>query len=376
MRLAILMSLGSPWARNTATHLSRLGHQVCAIDFADATPDTGYLNGSAWYQLESIAQLRQTLADVQVIHSRWNSHLRYLLGSQTVRRLCTQWRADLLLTLYAGGFAAAACLSGFRPYAIYAVGSDVLFVSGAKRWLTRLALERAARVFANGKFLAQKARDLAPAAQVVPHYLGVDTAKFLPAPKASAPLRILCSRGFQVVYNNSYLIQALSYLPASVPDYRLTFASGGPLLDSARRLADTLLSAEARSKVEFLGGVPEERLLQELQSAHVFVSVSRSDGTSTSLLEALSCGVYPVVSDIPQNREWIDPSLGQGILVPLDQPPVLAQVLAEAMRDPARRDQAAVLNRQTALDRADARKNTEALSSQLTTLLSRTAAPL
>src|SRR4029079_13645664 len=39
--------------------------------------------------------------------------------------------------------------------------------------------------------------------------------------------------------------------------------------------------------------------------AEVYVSASRSDSTSQSLLEAMAAGALPVVSDIPGNREWV-----------------------------------------------------------------------
>lgn len=37
----------------------------------------------------------------------------------------------------------------------------------------------------------------------------------------------------------------------------------------------------------------------------VFISIPSSDSTSVSLLEAMCCGLFPIVSDLPANREWI-----------------------------------------------------------------------
>jgi glycosyltransferase involved in cell wall biosynthesis len=36
-----------------------------------------------------------------------------------------------------------------------------------------------------------------------------------------------------------------------------------------------------------------------------FISIPGSDATSISLLEAMSAGCIPIVSDLPANREWI-----------------------------------------------------------------------
>lgn len=37
----------------------------------------------------------------------------------------------------------------------------------------------------------------------------------------------------------------------------------------------------------------------------LFISIPTSDATSLSLLEAMSYGVYPIVSNLPANLEWI-----------------------------------------------------------------------
>ena len=154
--------------------------------------------------------------------------------------------------------------------------------------------------------------------------LGIDTDRFTPGVALETPIQLVCTRGFTPVYNNEYLIQAMALLPADLPEFTFTFVSGGPQLDAARALAESVLPTTIRARVVFLGGVTGERLLELLQSAHIYASVSRSDGTSTSLLEALACGLYPILSDIPQNREWVSAELQNGNLVPLEQPEVLA----------------------------------------------------
>ena len=93
--------------------------------------------------------------------------------------------------------------------------------------------------------------------------------------------------------------------------------------------------------------------------------MSRSDGTSTALLEALSCGLFPILSDIPQNREWIDSTANNGILVPLDKPAKLADALSCAIQDEQWRRRAGKYNRSLILERADSRKNMDILVSKL-----------
>lgn len=73
-----------------------------------------------------------------------------------------------------------------------------------------------------------------------------------------------------------------------------------PLLDPVqRRIArDPLLAG----RVHLLGKVAHARVETLMQAADVFVSGSRTEGCGYALLEALACGVMPVVTDIPAFR--------------------------------------------------------------------------
>jgi glycosyltransferase involved in cell wall biosynthesis len=369
MRLAVLMNVGSPWSREAAQRLTELGHQVHVVDFCGPGRAATYLRRDDVFQRNSIDGFAKTVTRVHFLHSRFKSELRYFTAFSQVSRLCRMHDCQLLLTLYGGGQAIMAWLSRVRPYVVYVVGSDVLLVMGVRRQVARFVLGAAREVFANGTHLAAQTRYLAPRARVIPLYLGVDTSRFHPGEGDSAPPGILCTRGFLPVYSNDYLIRALACLQEPQPDFRVTFVSAGPQLNEARQLADRLLAAPVRSRVQFLGGVSQERLLDELRSASIYVSLSKSDGTSTSLLEALACGLFPVLSDIPQNREWITPELKNGILVPLDRPESVAEALRRALGDDGLRARAVEINRRLVLERADGRRNIGALATRLESIL-------
>jgi glycosyltransferase involved in cell wall biosynthesis len=362
------MSIGSPWARNAAWWLSRLGHVVHVVDFVEEQ-STGYLAANDGCQASAIEAFASSVAGINQIAPRTSSKWRYVFAAFPLRRIARQFRADVILSLYSGGFSLMAYLSGFRPYATYVVGSDVLLIRSLNRWLSRHTLTAARTVFSNGHYLAEQTRKIAPNANVVPLLFGVDVEKFSPGSPPPSPVHVVCTRGFSALYNNDYLIRALARLPEGLPDFRVTFVSPGPLLPFVRDLADKLLSSAMRRRVEFLGGVADEELPAILQSAHVYASLSRSDGTATSTLEALACGLYPVLSDIPQNREWIDQTSPNGLLVPLDQPQKLADALVIAIRGEEQRSQAALRNRQLILDRADSSQTMKALSTMLESIV-------
>ncbi len=79
--------------------------------------------------------------------------------------------------------------------------------------------------------------------------------------------------------------------------------------------------------------VPEtEAVYQYLQAADIFVLPSVSEGMSNSLLEAMSCGLACVVSDIGGNRELVEGGSG-GILVTPHNPQSLAKGILNLLTD-------------------------------------------
>ena len=365
MRIAIFSQLRSPWSRQAALRLAELGHQIHFIDFKGPGNAIGYLHDRDEVFLSDIKGFRERMSGIHLIDVKLSSHIRYLAYAPTLRRICQRCEADILLTLWGGGWATMVYLSGVRPYAVFVGGGDILRVAGIHKWISAFTLKRAAIVFANGRYFGEKAHEFAPGARIFPLYYGVDPQRFFPVDPHPSPLGIICTRGFMKTYNNAYLIEALATMPQNLPVYRVTFTSPGELLEETQLFADRILPGWLRHRVEFLNGVTDDKMVTSLQNSHIYVSLSRYDGTSISLLEALSCGLFPVLSDIPQNREWIDPSLSNGLLAPLDQPKALAEALVRALSDEKTRQRARSINRQMILDRADGRKNMAILAHEL-----------
>ena len=86
--------------------------------------------------------------------------------------------------------------------------------------------------------------------------------------------------------------------------------------------------------------------------AQVSVSISEHDGTPNSLLEAMTCGCFPIAGDIESLREWIVPGVN-GLLVNPDSPEELASAVISALLNEKLRSDAAEKNRRIILERAE-----------------------
>ena len=76
--------------------------------------------------------------------------------------------------------------------------------------------------------------------------------------------------------------------------------SSAPLLAQVR--ARIAADPDLAGRVHLLGRVPHEHIEQLMRAADLFVLGSHREGSGYSLIEALGCGLVPIVSDIPSFR--------------------------------------------------------------------------
>ena len=75
-----------------------------------------------------------------------------------------------------------------------------------------------------------------------------------------------------------------------------------------------------------------------------FVLSSRSEGESVSLMEAMACGIPPVVTDVGANAEIVGADLRDRV-VPAERPDALAEAIAATLNAPDRAATAALVRR-------------------------------
>jgi glycosyltransferase involved in cell wall biosynthesis len=140
---------------------------------------------------------------------------------------------------------------------------------------------------------------------------------------------ILSNRQLQPIYNISLLIRAIPIVLKEEPNAKFIIAGIGSERENLEKQVKDL---NISSSVQFLGWVTHEEMPKLLSQADIYISTSLDDGTSVSLLEAMASGAFPIVTDIPSNREWISDG-ENGFLVPIDEERFLAEKILEAIRN-------------------------------------------
>ena len=158
----------------------------------------------------------------------------------------------------------------------------------------------------------------------------LETGKYRRVELRKRPCTILSNRNLLPIYNVSLLIRAIPIVTKEEPETKFLIAGVGAEKEALEREVTNL---NLNSCVRFLGQVPHEQMPDLLSKADIYVSTSLYDGTSVSLLEAMGSGAFPIVTDIPANREWIING-ENGFLVSEDEEEFLASKIIDAIRNP------------------------------------------
>jgi glycosyltransferase involved in cell wall biosynthesis len=256
-------------------------------------------------------------------------------------------------------------LSGYRPLVSMSWGYDLLL--DARRnflwsWATRYTLKHSAVMVGDCNTIRQIAiHHGMPDHRIVTFPWGVDLEHFSPdfskQRKDRQTFTLLSTRGWETIYGVDVLAKAFVQAAQQHPELRLVMLGNG---SQAGYLRQTFTRGNVIDQVYFPGQIGQNELPRYYRSADLYVSASRSDGTSISLLEAMACGCPVLVSDIPGNREWVTPGI-QGWLFTDGDPNALAKGIVEAIDAHKKLPEMGRTARQLAEQRANWNENFQSL---------------
>ena len=119
-------------------------------------------------------------------------------------------------------------------------------------------------------------------------------------------LRLFTNRRWENLYRPQILLEMAVELANSGESFELILANDGSLREPLLKEYSSLFES---GSCTWLGNISQSQNISELEKADIYISASSSDGSSLSLLEAMAIGVPSLVTDNPENREWIEDDL-------------------------------------------------------------------
>ena len=121
-------------------------------------------------------------------------------------------------------------------------------------------------------------------------------------------------------------------------------------------IASKLFSIGANVDLTILPpGQTHETIMRYHGMARISIGLSISDAISTSFLEAIAMGSFPIQSNTACAEEWIIDGR-TGIIVPSEDPEIIESAIRRALSDDEMVDRAAEENWQTVVERLDHNK--------------------
>jgi glycosyltransferase involved in cell wall biosynthesis len=243
----------------------------------------------------------EVLAGVRVHrlgHSPAAKYLFFWTAYRYAVKLAKERPVDLIWAMMASHNALAAALfkrhSPKTPFLLSLQEGDEI---AGWRYRLKLLPVRLLRVFqladyiqAISNYLARWAKQMGAVCPVVVIPNGVDLPTFSQTDaRWQADQKVLITTSRLVAKNGvDVLIKSLNFLPGSVT---LKILGSGPDETALRQLVAV---RGLTGRVTFLGHVPQEKILEHLAAATIFVRPSRSEGLGNSFLEAMAAGI-PVI---------------------------------------------------------------------------------
>lgn len=261
-------------------------------------------------------------------------HILTLARAAAFKKCISKLNADVIIGCWATTYGVYAAFSNHHPFVLFVWGSDVLrfpkFV--IFRVLVKYALEKADVVVVDCDLQRRAVIRLGCRSSKILVFPWYDPSGFATEIKRKSEVRaelgfseddlvIISTRRHNPIYGVSYLIEAIPLILKREPRAKFLILGEGRLTSQFQKR--TMKQIDEGS-VKFLGNVPHKDVAKYLSISDIYISTSLSDGTSASLLEAMTCSLPPVVTDIPANKEWIIDGWN-GCLIPTRNVPQLVQ---------------------------------------------------
>ena len=344
MKICYLADAGSIHTQKWAKHFASKGNEVHIISFRNAdiqNVEVHFLNVHGFISISPVASLL--------------SRAGYILWARKIKRLVNKINPDILHAHWATSYGLLAALTGFHPFILSAWGSDILISPESNRLMKIIVefnLKKADVVTATSRTLSIATKKLIydeKPVHIIP--FGVDTKLFSPSEYTPSTKEVCIGvvKSLEEEYGIEYLIRAFNIVIDKGFDCKLLIVGSGSLKEKLISLTKKLRLSKL---VTFTGKINNDDIVNYLHRMDIFVTPSLSESFGVSVVEASSCEIPVIASDVGGLPEVIVDG-ETGFLIPPRNEAAIAEKIIKLIEQPGLRKNIGSNGRKFVLDNYD-----------------------
>lgn len=357
MKICFLGDAGSIHTRRWIEFFRDIGHEVYLISFRQAD-----ISGVKLYYIGDSISIDSD-----------GGNASYLKKVFTIKNIIKEIKPDIINAHYLTSYGFIGSLvKGKIPFVVSTWGTDILVTpkkNKAYKLLTEYVLKKCDLVTSDSDYMSEEIVKLkANKNKVLTVPMGVSLSDFNSTNEEKArekvflSMRTLCENS-----NIECILDAFKLVLEKYNDSKLIITNSG---SSEKDILTYIKKLGIEDKVDFRGFINRQQLFRILNDGLTFVSIPTSDSTSVTLLESMLSGTFPIVSDLPANREWIDDEINGLILSKFDSVE-LSKLMIRTIEDKELIKSAQKINKQIIEERAIWEDNMKIVLNSYNKILSR-----
>lgn len=253
---------------------------------------------------------KENLFDLKVDVSAVGNNISVLKNVISVKYIINKMMPDYINAHYITSYGTVAILASLMSSVkskmiLSAWGSDILvtpFKSKLYFWLTKFCLSKSDVITSDSSYMCEVIKKIKFANNIITFPFGVGALPQIVEQEKNYDY-FFSNRALEENYNIDLVINIFAGIYEKNKEAKLFIANKGSKDNKLKKLAEKL---KVKDNIEFLGFLSEQKQQYYYRKCGYYISVPKSDSTSVSLLEAMSYGCIPIVSNIPANTEWIE----------------------------------------------------------------------
>tara|TARA_Y100000768_G_scaffold521_1_gene413 strand:+ start:52023 stop:53108 length:1086 start_codon:yes stop_codon:yes gene_type:complete len=256
------------------------------------------------------------------------SKIKYLQAIPLLKKTINEFQPSIVHAHYASSYGVLGYMSKFRPFILSVWGSDIYhfpYKNKFYKWLLKLVIKNSDKVCSTSVAMKQIIEREYNRLDVEVISFGVDIDFFRPG-NSSQQFNVGTIKSIENYNGIDCLIDAARLV---IEDYNkniyFQIVGEGSLKKEMEQKAKDL---KIEDKIKFIGFVDHKKVLKYYKNLSIFIAVSKRESFGVSVLEAASCGIPSITSNIGGLTE-VNIHNETGVVINPDDPKKLAESIVK-----------------------------------------------